>query len=44
MCEISCYLGFPPPLRESMLHEQFCLQAHLHVLVYVSVHADLVFG
>lgn len=25
-----------------MLHEDFCLQAHLHVLVYVSVHADLV--
>lgn len=25
-----------------MLHEDFCLRAHLHVLVYVSVHADLV--
>lgn len=29
-------------LRELTLHKDFCLQAHLHVLVYVSVHADLV--
>lgn len=28
-------------LRELMLHDDFCLRAHLHVLVNVSVHVDL---
>lgn len=42
LCVISCFYVFTSLLRELMLHEDSCPQAHLHVLVYVSVHADLV--